>query len=192
MNKNWLWDVELTESRAKKILKDTKHKDFFVVVSLLLSRNNQAKDIFKEYLDPLIFCNYWARIKKRMRQDRWNTSRINFWQTIFDKLKDRYHSRGIILRKTEKISRDKLCRDVGDKIRSLRQEKNFSQKEFADKLGISQQLISRIEKGQENVSLVTLKNLVRALGRKVSINFLKTSYKDQDVLISQIGDRLHR
>jgi len=47
----------------------------------------------------------------------------------------------------------------------------LSQKDFAKKIGVSQQLISRIEQGRENVSLGTLDNISRALGKELRINF---------------------
>jgi len=42
----------------------------------------------------------------------------------------------------------------------------FSQKELAQKLRISQQIISRIESGRENISLLTLEKVAAALGKK--------------------------
>ena len=42
---------------------------------------------------------------------------------------------------------------------------------LAEKLHISQQMISRIESGRENVSLLTLNKIAQELGVKVSINF---------------------
>ena len=48
----------------------------------------------------------------------------------------------------------------------------LSKEETAQKAGIAQQLISRIEKGKENMSLITLKKISKALGRKVEISFV--------------------
>jgi DNA-binding XRE family transcriptional regulator len=169
MNKNWLWDRELNISEAKKILKNPDHRDFIPLAALLLARNSEPRMVFKEYLDPITFCRRWAEIKKRMSKDRWQSRRIVFWQAIFEKLKERYKGQGISLRERRTGFRDDICREVGQKLRDIRQKKGLSQKALAKELGVSQQLISRIENGKENISLIVLKKIVRALGKDVKI-----------------------
>jgi len=172
MKNDWLWDRKINISRAKKSLKNPKQKDFFLLAALLLSRNNTPKEVFKDYLDPLLFCKYWTGIKKRMRKDKWSEPRIIFWQVIYEKLMDKYRKRGISFRKDTPLSKNPLCERTGKQIRNIRQEQGLSQKQLAKKLGVSQQLISRIEKGKENVSLDTLSNISRSLGRRIEINFV--------------------
>lgn len=169
MKNNWLWDRKITFSRAKKILKDPKNKRFIHLAALLLARNNEPKEVFGNYLDPLLFCRYWAVIKKRMRKDEWSQPRIIFWQTIYEHLRDRYHKKGIVFRKEVLPSKSPLCEKMGRQISNIRKEQRLSQKELAKKLGVSQQLISRVEKGRENISLYTLNSISHALGRKVEI-----------------------
>ena len=169
---DWLWDRKISISRAKRILKDPKQNNFLFLAALLLSRKNNPKEVFKNYLDLFLFCKYWAGIKKRMRKDKWNEPRIIFWQVIYEKLMDKYRKRGISFRKDTLLSKDPLCEKIGKQIRNIRQEQNLLQKQLAKKLGVSQQLISRIEKGKENISLYTLNNISRALGRKIEINFV--------------------
>lgn len=172
MKDNWLWDRKITDSAAKNILKNPASKDFFVVAALLLSRKNTPREIFKIYLDPLVFCKYWSSIKRRMRQDKWNEQRIVFWQAIYEKLSDRYRKKGMTFRQ-EAPSREPLLRSIGEKIAQIRRSGGLSQKAVAKKIRVSQQLISRIEKGRENMSLITLNNIARALNRKVDINLEK-------------------
>jgi transcriptional regulator with XRE-family HTH domain len=44
-----------------------------------------------------------------------------------------------------------------------------TQKDLAKRLKVSQQLISRIETGKENISIITLKKIVASLGLTVSM-----------------------
>jgi len=171
MKKDWLWDRKITISEAKKILNDPQNKRFILLASLFLSRKNNPQDVFKE-LDPVVFCKYWTEIKKAMRQNAWARPRVIFWQAIYEKLLDRYRKRGLRFRKERAASRDVSCEIVGKEIRKIRKNQHLSQRELAQKTGISQQLISRIEKGRENISLITLKRISNALGKKVEISFI--------------------
>jgi len=171
MNNNWLWDIKLTSSEIKKILKDPEHRKFVLIASLLLLRNNEPKAVFENYLDTLLFCKSWPRIKKQMTKDKWGSQRIIFWQAIFDNLKEKYYNKGISFRKKRETIRDNICKEVGCQIRKIRQEKGISQKVLADKLDISQQLISHIERGYGNISLITLKKIFKVLGKRISLKF---------------------
>ena len=169
MSDNWLWDRKLTIAQARKILKDPAHKDFILISSLLLSRQNEPRIVFGEYLDRETFCRYWTAIKKAMRKDKWADPRIVFWQAIYENLIDRYRKRGIRFREAP-LAEKPLYEEIGKRIATIRKEQGMSQKGLAGKIGISQQLISRIEKGGENLSLSTLKTIAHALGKKVLID----------------------
>jgi DNA-binding XRE family transcriptional regulator len=160
-------------SAAKAILRDPGHRRFYVLAALLLARNNEPAGVFREYLKPLVFCEQWPRIKKSMREDKWNDPRIVFWQAIYEKLLDKYRKKGIALRKDLRVVKDPLCAKTGKLVRDTRKSQGLSQKDLAKRLGISQQVISRVEKGRENVSLATLANITRALGVKVEITVTK-------------------
>lgn len=173
MKENWLWDRKISLSCAKKILKHPAHKKFILLASLLFARKNNPKEVFKEYIDPLLFCECWALIKKRMRKDKWNEPRIIFWQAIYERLLDRYRRRGVSFRKEAPQPKAAICKMLGKQIRAIREKQGLSQKKLAEKMGVSQQLISRIEKGGENTTLITLKNISDALGKKVTINLIE-------------------
>ena len=53
-----------------------------------------------------------------------------------------------------------------------RMEQDLTQKELADRSGVHQSNISRIEKGQAMPSLVTLDKIARALGKEVRVSFV--------------------
>lgn len=171
MKNNWLWDIKVTDIEAKSILKNPVHKDFLRFTALLLARNNQPKQVFREFLSPLLFCEHWHTIKRKMREDKWSEPRIIFWQAIYEQVKEKYKKKGIIFKKQILPTKNILCKEIGEKVSAIRHEQNLSQKELAAKIGISQQLISRIEKGRENVSLSTLDNIAHALEKKIEINF---------------------
>ena len=54
---------------------------------------------------------------------------------------------------------------------SARKYKNITQKELSDLTGITQGDISKIENGNANPSLKTLKKLAAAFGKKLVISF---------------------
>ena len=168
MKENWLWDRKITDAEAKRLLKDPAGKSFGDMAALLLARSNDTQAVFKEYIDPLVFCRYWAPIKRKMRRDKWTEPRIVFWQAIYEKLAEKYRKQGIVFRK-ETPAKESLCVETGKKIADARRNSGLSQKELAEKMGVSQQLVSRIESGRENTSLGTLIKIVRALGKRVRI-----------------------
>ena len=64
--------------------------------------------------------------------------------------------------------------EIGDKIRLARKTRKMSQKELADLVNCSPQLISKIEKGQVDTTITTLNSIYRALAINAdlkSINF---------------------
>ena len=52
-----------------------------------------------------------------------------------------------------------------------RNELNFTQKEFAEKIGIKQSNIGRLENGDYNPSLGFLKKITKGLGKELHIEF---------------------
>ena len=54
----------------------------------------------------------------------------------------------------------------------LREEQNLTQQELAKRTGINRADISKIEHGNANPSLKTMKRLADALGKRVCISFI--------------------
>ena len=171
MNRDWLWDRKTSLAKIKRILKDPSHREFIVFAALLFARKNTPEEVFKQYIDPLVFCRHWPRIKKQMRKDAWASQRIVFWQAVYEKLLERYHKKGMVFRARQEVPVHEVCKSVGDELRRMRKAEGLSQKALAEKIGISQQLISRVEKGRENVSILTLENLARAFDKRVNVVF---------------------
>lgn len=170
MKSNWLWDRKIGLAQAKKILKNPKHKKFVLVTSLLLARNNEPHEVFTKFIDPLLFCKHWAAVKRSMRHDKWNQQRIVFWQAIYESLLRRYQKQGITFRKEVVLPEGSICQIIGRQIQNARKEQGLSQKDVAKKMRVSQQLISRIEKGGENISILTLNNISKALGKRIEVS----------------------
>ncbi|OGL43893.1 MAG: hypothetical protein A2149_06205 [Candidatus Schekmanbacteria bacterium RBG_16_38_11] len=59
---------------------------------------------------------------------------------------------------------NEFFKTVANKIKAVRKQKGITQSQLAKKLKISQQLISRIENGTQNISLFTLRKIVDSLG----------------------------
>ena len=170
MRPEWLWDRNISVDKIQKILKDPHHERFVAIAALLLSRNNVPKEIFAQYLDRKVFVQQWSRIKRQMRKDAWNDPRIIFWQAVYEKLFAEFKHKGIPIRvmKEEKAVND-IARNIAEQLKTLRRDGNLTQKELADRIGISQQIISRIEKGRDDMRLFTLVKVFSFLGEQIVV-----------------------
>jgi transcriptional regulator with XRE-family HTH domain len=65
---------------------------------------------------------------------------------------------------------NKLEYEVAQQIISLRKSLGLSQKELAEKLNTRQSAISRIEKGEQNISIGLLEKIADALGVEVNVS----------------------
>ena len=62
---------------------------------------------------------------------------------------------------------------VGLLIRDTRQKSGLTQKEFASRMGVSQQVISRLEKGEvDNPTIDTLSKIADVAGKKLVVEFV--------------------
>lgn len=71
----------------------------------------------------------------------------------------------------ETIMKDQeFLEKLGQRIAQLRKEKGWTQKEFSEKLGIQRTALARIEVGNVNTTIISLKTIADALS--ISINYL--------------------
>lgn len=171
MKADWLWDRKTTPAKARRIFKKPGTLLFYMMAALLLSRKNVPREVFEEYLDKLTFCRYWPGIKREMRKNKWSDTRIIFWQAVYEVLAKKFHDKGIVF-KPEKHVKKPVCENLGKELGAIRREQGLSQKDLAKKVGVSQQLISRIEKGLDNLSLSTLTKVAHALNKRAEISFV--------------------
>jgi HTH-type transcriptional regulator/antitoxin HipB len=163
------WDRKISKEEARKVLADGAHPRFADHAALLLSRTNEPRAVFANYLDKKVFCRYWKKIKRQMRLNKWGDQRIIFWDEVH-KAAMRQIGHEIAEEKKEKPSAiDETVRAFGALIREMRKAKGWTQKELAKKAGFSQQTVSFIEKGYINVSFLTLKKITDTLGLRISI-----------------------
>lgn len=170
--RDWLWDKKISLEKARAILRNPGDNNFLSLAAALLSRKNTPKEVFRYYLKPVDFLKGWPKIKRQMRKDSWNDPRIEFWQAVYEVLKKRYEKKGIRLaEETPQVLKkeDEFYQAVADKIKTARKQRGLTQNGLAKRLEVSQQMISRIEKGKENISLSTLKNLTDALGAEIRL-----------------------
>lgn len=62
------------------------------------------------------------------------------------------------------LTRMDMRKLVGDNVRKIRQSKGWTQEQFADASGYSQQYISSLESGRRNPTAITIYELAQALG----------------------------
>ncbi len=169
MRAHWLWDSRLSLEEAKEILKDKDHIKFDLCAENLLAREGNLKEVFK-LLDKKIFCQKWPVLKKRMKRDAWNQTRVTFLQMIYEHLYKEFRKQGVRLREwsEEKIPAER--KEIADQIKAIRQSLGYTQKEFAQKMGSIQQYISRLETGRENFSIDTLEQVAKCLNKKLVVS----------------------
>lgn len=61
-------------------------------------------------------------------------------------------------------SKDPLLKSLGDYLRSVREERGWSQEELAFKAGVHRTYIGGIERAEYNVTILTLRTITDALG----------------------------
>jgi transcriptional regulator with XRE-family HTH domain len=59
-----------------------------------------------------------------------------------------------------------ICTRLGKTVRRLREEKGWSQEDYADRAGIHRTYVSDIERGRRNPTITVVEKLARPLGVK--------------------------
>lgn len=170
MKSEWLWDSRFTERQAARILKDPGNPHFPSVAEKLLGRISPSKKAFL-FLDKEIFCRQWPRIKKRLRQDAWMQDKVTFWQMVYESIHKELKAQGIKLREPVPAKPNEVQQAIAEQIKKSRGQKNYTQSQLARKLGVIQPYVSRLEHGRENYSVQTLREIAKALNKKLIIKF---------------------
>jgi len=166
-NTTIFWDKKINTEEAKKILKDELNPRFVEFASLLLTRTNKPKKVFGNYLSQEAFVKNWAKVKLRMRENKWNDTRIIFWDEIYKAVRKNKNIKGLREFKERPLRVDPEIKILCEQIKNTRRESGLTQKDLAKKSGLSQQSISFVEQGYINMSLKTLKRLADALNLKI-------------------------
>ena len=164
MPKSWRWDTGRSDDEIRRILKNPEHPSFLHYAARLLARTNVPKEVFGDYLGKEDFCVHWQKIKRRMAKDRSNQGRIQFWQEIYRHLKEDLKGKGLVLRRPSRPSVTGSLRfKIGQRISEIRRRKKMTQAEMARGAGLTQQFLSKIEQGTENISLDTVERIQKFL-----------------------------
>ena len=65
------------------------------------------------------------------------------------------------------MNKEKLLKKFGKNVKIERIKKDYSQEDFAEILGVSQNYIARIETGKQNMSLIKIAELALALNVEI-------------------------
>lgn len=161
------WDKNINKEEARNILKDESNLRFVEFASLLLARTNKPKSVFNNYLSKEIFINNWAKIKRRMRENKWNDRRIIFWDEIYRAVRKNSNIKVYRELKERPLDVDPEIQIICNQIKDNRKKSGLTQTELARKAKLSQQTISFVEQGYINVSLKTLKKIANALNLRL-------------------------
>ncbi len=163
------WDRKTGQKKIIRILGNESDLQFAETAALILSRTNKPKEVFEKYMDKIIFCRNWRRIKRQMRLNKWADTKIIFWDEIHKVLSKKI-GRAAAARAPERIlDIDPEMKALADSAREARKKQGLTQAELGKKAKISQQTISFFEKGYVNISLKNLKKIVGALGLRVAL-----------------------
>ena len=183
-NKKIFWDKNISEEEIKKILKDVAHPRFIYFAATLLSRTNDAKKIFQDFLSRRDFVQHWQKIKNKMRKNDWNDSRILYWDEFYGVLRSGLKQMDEKVVKEKRSALNEELEKIGNKIRKARKKKHLTQREFAEKIGLSQQTVSFVERGYNNISFITLQRITAALELNIYIKVESVSRDDVSPITS--------
>ncbi|MCX5699826.1 MAG: helix-turn-helix domain-containing protein [Candidatus Omnitrophica bacterium] len=166
-NTTVFWDKKTDMGQIKNILGDELNPRFIEFASLLLSRTNKPKNVFSKYLSKELFVNNWPKIKRKMRENKWNDRRIIFWDEIYRAATKGMNKKRLKGSKERPLDFDPEIKNICDQIKDCRIKSGLTQAGLANKAGLSQQSISFVEQGYVNLSIRTLKKIVDALNLKL-------------------------
>lgn len=167
---NWHWDINLSESKIKKILTREDDPRFPRIAGALLSRVEDPKAVFK-LISPRAFCRRWRAIEHEIQSDEWTKEKAAFWKTTYLRLSRELRENGQKIRQTGPIRLDDFDKNLVAKIRECRKKAFMTQSELAGFMKCSQQFISNLEKGREKANLEFLKKLARTTRQSIELVF---------------------
>lgn len=150
--KKYFWD--LNQEAIKKthsILKDSNNPKYISRITTLLSRCDDVEEVFA-YVNKKMFVDSWPNIRKYWKKTAYAIDFLAWWETIYEE----------IAKVDLKYRPSKTLIDIGNRVRTVRIERGLRQQDIANKTGIPQADISRIERGH-NIKLISLLKILKAL-----------------------------
>lgn len=152
--KKYFWELneETLKNTADIILKNPGHPKYISMMVTLLTRCDNPKEIFS-LISKEQFVNSWPGIRKYWKKSGHSPDFLAWWETIYEQIIDRKPAG----------SPAKFLIDIGKKIKKARLDKGWNQSELAKRARLDQADISKIEKGQINITIETLNRLIKVL-----------------------------
>lgn len=141
-----------------EIIKNLYHPRYNERMVVLLSRCDKPKELFS-LITKDQFVDAWPGIRSSWVKFSKQTDFKAWWESIYEQLVFEYTNKI----KTPKGEPFEVSAKIGKMIKESRIKNGFSQSELALKTGIEQPDISKIEKGQKNITLATLVKICRFL-----------------------------
>ncbi|MHC4183730.1 MAG: helix-turn-helix domain-containing protein [Planctomycetota bacterium] len=82
------------------------------------------------------------------------------------------------MKKKYTTSQEKYLRQIGSNIRLMREKKGLSQEALALKAGLDRTYVGGVDRGERNITILTLKRLADALETQVTRFFLNIESRD--------------
>lgn len=101
-----------------------------------------------------------------------------------DKLKDK-HLGKIGSKKRDSYEQELRIEILAEQIKQLRKERNLTQEELGELIGVQRAQISKLENGMSNVTIGTVLKLLNALKAQINFSF----YKQEEL---NLTDRLNQ
>lgn len=156
--KKYFWNLKDKELKENiKIIKTSNHPKHVSRMTTLLSRCDKPKELFS-IIRKQQFIESWPKISRYWKKTGQSQDFMSWWEAIYNQLSAPDG--------TVKGNPIKELKNIGQAIKKARIEMNLSQSDIAQRTGIKQPDISKIEKGRGNITLATLIRLCRILDIK--------------------------
>lgn len=152
----YFWSLnEQALKDTEKILKNPTHSQYLSRAFTLLSRCDKPKELFS-LMSRQQFLETWPQIRRYWQKKGQAKDFCVWWETIFEELTG--STKKIVGELPEELKK------IGKIIQEARTGKGWSQADLSIKTGIIQPLISNVEKGKSNLTVLTLVRLCKVLG----------------------------
>jgi DNA-binding XRE family transcriptional regulator len=152
----YFWDLNQAALReTRDALRNPDHPRFLERMAILLTRCDKPKEVFS-LLPKKKFLEAWPRIRAYwLKRDRQSINRA-WWETLYEQLIEKP--------KPSPVGKPaKPFAKVGKSLRERRIALGLNQTQLAKQTRLSQSVISQIEEGRKNMTLLTLLRLCKAL-----------------------------
>ncbi len=152
--KKYFWDFneQSINETKNKILKNPDHPKYISRMFILLTRCDKPKELFS-FIEKEQFIDTWPLLNKYWNKTGSNMESHAWWKTIYEQL-------------SKQIPADrpiKVLINIGRQIKTARMENRMNQVQLAERSGIDQSEISKIEHGKMNISVERIYKLMRIL-----------------------------